>query len=161
MPYRSPFTFGFLISFAVRKYFPFSSSYSRRSQCAGGPEPGSRGPSLVDSPRLDTSQYHSFMARSSTTDNIDSDGAEVSLSKCSKAVYWTLVQYSQGHRSRGSRVVCRGKSPSSLNTQHLTPVTRHSFVKASSEIISLSPSSLRLSQEHNSKSKNSDQDQYD
>src|SRR4029450_4302829 len=32
----------FLITFAVRKYFPFSSSYSRRSHDAVGPEPGSR-----------------------------------------------------------------------------------------------------------------------
>jgi hypothetical protein len=31
------------------------------------------------------------------------------------------------------------ESPSSVNTQHWTPVTRHSFVKASSKIISLSP----------------------
>src|SRR4030095_10674400 len=49
------------------------------------------------------------------------------------------------------------ESSSSVNTQHWTPVTRHSFVKASSKIISLSPSSLRLSQEHSGKSKNSDQ----
>ena len=48
--------------------------------------------------------------------NFDSDLAIIFLTRCSKAVYWTLVQYSEGHRTRGSRVGCRGKSPSSLHT---------------------------------------------
>ena len=49
-------------------------------------------------------------------DNIDFDCANVFLTRCRKAFYWTLVQYSQEHRRRGLRVECRGKSPSYLHT---------------------------------------------
>ena len=45
--------------------------------------------------------FHSFLASVEPTDNIDSDWANLFLTKCSKVVYWTLVQY---ERQRGVQV---------------------------------------------------------
>ena len=39
--------------------------------------------------------FHSFLVRSSTTDNIDSNWAKIFLARCSNAFYWTLVQYAR------------------------------------------------------------------
>jgi len=70
--------------------------------------------SLVDSLNWILRSFTPSWLRSSAADYIDSDWAKICLAKSSKTVYWTLVQYSQGHRFRGSRVGCRGKSSSSL-----------------------------------------------
>jgi hypothetical protein len=54
--------------------------------------------------------------RSSTTDNIDSDRAKICLTRCSKAVYWTLVQYGQAPSGKSEIRSSKSESATRLRT---------------------------------------------
>ena len=130
LPSYSPFIFGFFSDHLCRKkIFPFLLLLILIHVAVSVPSHTNldREPSLVDCPRLDTSQFHSFLASVEPTDNIDSAWANIFLTRCSKAFYWTLVQYGEGAWS--PRVEGRVSRGNTLNARlrHSTLDPRHSL----------------------------------
>ena len=64
--------------------------------------------------------FDSFLVSSSTTDNIDSDWANICLTKCRKAVYWTLVNTARGIVPVGRGSGVEGKALLVITSSTLT-----------------------------------------